>query len=70
MENAGLSISPKDLCEILIHVDSEDEVVSTLEDAGYWDSPNCWRDLGDMENNFSTAGAQQSDPVAALVENS
>ena len=38
MENAGLSISPKDLCEILIHVDSEDEVVSTLEDAGFWDS--------------------------------
>jgi len=63
-----LSISPKDLCKTLIYADSEDEVVSALENAGYWDCPDCWRDLGDMENNFSTAGAQQSDPVAALVE--
>lgn len=58
----------KELCLALIHANSEELVVKLLENAGYWDSPECWRDLGDMENNFSTAGAQQSDPVAALVE--
>ena len=63
-----MPISPKALCERLISADEEDEVVETLKQAGYWDKPDCWRDLGDMENNFSTAGAQQSDPVAALVE--
>ena len=63
-----MTIDPKTLCDALIHADKEDQVVSLLEQAGYWDNPDCWRDLGDMENNFSTAGAQQSDPVAALVE--
>lgn len=63
-----MSIAAKTLCERLIFADQEDEVVKILEQAGYWAESNCWRDLGDMENNFSTAGAQQSDPVAALVE--
>jgi len=63
-----MTIDPMTLCEALILADKEDQVVSLLENAGYWDAPDCWRDLGDMENNFSTAGAQQSDPVAALVE--
>ena len=63
-----MPISAKALCERLISADQEDEVVEILKQADYWDKPDCWRDLGDMENNFSTAGAQQSDPVAALVE--
>ena len=59
---------PLDLCRALVTADAEDVVVELLESAGYWSDQVCWRDLGDMENNFSTAGAQQSDPVAALVE--
>lgn len=58
----------KELCISLIHADSEAQVVDLLRGAGFWEAAQCWRDLGDMENNFSTAGAQQSDPVAALVE--
>lgn len=61
-------INPQDLCLQLIAADKEEQVVALLEQAGYWDNHESWRDLGDMENNFSTAGAQQSDPVAALVE--
>jgi hypothetical protein len=56
------------LCSDLIHADSEDDVVKILKQAGYWDDPAVWRDLGDNENNFAAAGAQQSDSVAALVE--
>ena len=63
-----MTIDHKTLCEALIQADKEDDVISLLDEAGYWDNPEIWRDLGDMENNFSTAGAQQSDPVAALVE--
>ena len=58
----------RELCLAHIDADSEEQVVRLLSDAGYWDTAQYWRDLGDMENNFSTAGAQQSDPVAALVE--
>lgn len=61
-------IDPKELCVQLIAADKENDVVALLKEAGFWDNHECWRDLGDMENNFSTAGAQQSDPVAALVE--
>lgn len=56
------------LCTALIHADSPDEVVNILQTAGYWDEPSVWRDLGDNENNYSVIGAQQSDPIAALVE--
>jgi hypothetical protein len=52
----------------LVKADSPDEVVSILQNAGYWDNPAVWRDLGDNENNYSVVGAQQSDPIAALVE--
>lgn len=63
-----MSVSPKDLCERLIHADSEEEVIGILESASYWDNPQCWRDLGDRKGNYGTSGAQQSLAVAALVE--
>lgn len=56
------------LCEQLIQADDENDVVEILKNAGYWDVPNAWRDLGDNENNFAPAGAQQANPIAALVE--
>jgi len=56
------------LCEELIKADDEDVVVELLRQASYWESPSAWRDLGDNENNFAPAGAQQANPIAALVE--
>jgi hypothetical protein len=61
-------MNTQDLCMTLVEADSPEEVVSVLQKAGYWDDPAVWRDLGDNENNYSVVGAQQSDPIAALVE--
>jgi len=58
----------QELCMALVHADSPEEVIAVLEKAGYWDNDTVWRDLGDNENNYSILGAQQSDPIAALVE--
>lgn len=57
-----------DLCLALMLADSEQEVVDILTDQGYWADERSWRYLGDAENNFSTIGNQQSEPIAALVE--
>lgn len=61
-------MSAQELCLKLMKLDNEDEVIEALRVAGYWDEPEYWRDFGDNENNFSTAGAQQSDATAAFVE--
>jgi hypothetical protein len=58
----------QELCMALVHADSPDEIVGILRNADYWDDHSVWRDLGDNENNYSVIGAQQSDPIAALVE--
>lgn len=59
---------PETLCEQLMHADTEEAVVAILREAGYWDDRSAWRYLGDTENNFSSIGNQQSEPIAALVE--
>ena len=56
------------LCRELIAADSTANVVAALERAGYWNSPDVWRPLGDNPGNLSTVANQQSDPVAALAE--
>lgn len=56
------------LCLNLLHADSEVEVVSILKKSGYWDNNTYWRNFDDNENNYSTIGGQQANPVAALVE--
>ena len=58
----------KHLCLDLIHAESEEEVVDAMRRAGCWEDQQTWRRFGDIENNFSTIGNQQGDPVAALVE--
>lgn len=58
----------RELCLALMKADTEDDVVAVLTEAGYWDDPESWRYLGDNENNFSSIGNQQSEPIAALVE--
>lgn len=50
---------------------AEDEAAADriLSQAGYGlDNEPVWRPLGDMENNFSTVGNQQTEATAALVE--
>lgn len=58
----------KKLCVSLIQADTEMEVITLLQTAGYWDLRGSWRFYGDYENNYNTIGNQQSRPDAALVE--
>jgi len=58
----------KKLCLSLMTADTEDEVISILKEVGLWNKSEVWRYYGDLENNFSTIGNQQSTPDAALVE--
>lgn len=58
----------KDLAIQLSHCESENEVIAALSEAGVWDNPSLWRPFGDIENNWSTIGNQQSEAEAALVE--
>src|SRR6266571_3958258 len=59
----------EELFEILLKSEDETEVERILESVGYGlENESVWRPLGDMENNFSTVGNQQTEPTAALVE--
>lgn len=60
--------SNKDVCLALMQADTEAEVITILRDAGHWDDRSAWRFFGDIENNYSSIGNQQSEPVAALIE--
>jgi hypothetical protein len=61
-------MNAKTLCLKLLQADTEEEVIKLLKDRGYWDNPACWRYYGDVENNWSQGGNQQSLAEAALVE--
>ncbi len=61
-------MNPAELCMSLMRADTEEEVVTLLAEAGYWDNADVWRYLGDDENNFATIGNQQSEAIAALIE--
>ena len=37
----------------LLYADTEDDVISILKSAGYWDNRNAWRLYGDKEGNWS-----------------
>lgn len=52
----------------LLRADSEEEAVSALQEAGFWDDPAAWRLYGDLSKNYSSAGNQQRSAEAALVE--
>jgi hypothetical protein len=53
----------------LLRAEDELEADSVLKQAGYsLENEPVWRALGDMENNFSTVGNQQTEATAALVE--
>lgn len=59
--------SSRDLCLSLVRADREDDVHSILSSSPLADDAN-WVPLGDIENNLSIAGNQQSSATAALVE--
>jgi len=61
-------MNSESLCLALMRADTEAEVIRLLRGGGYWDHPRAWRPIGDVENNFSTIGNQQSEAVAALIE--
>jgi hypothetical protein len=52
----------------LVKAESEQEVVDILKKQGYWDNQKNWEFYGNVENNFSVIGNQQSLPESALVE--
>jgi hypothetical protein len=51
----------------LLHAETEDEVTALLSTRSML-SPADWKPLGEMENNWSMAGNQQTAAAAALVE--
>lgn len=58
-----------ELFEQLLHAEFEEDVERVLSRAGFdLENESMWRPLGDMENNFSTVGNQQTEATAALVE--
>jgi hypothetical protein len=58
----------KELCLSLIQADKEEDVITLLTQAGFWDDTTVWHFYGNYENNYNTIGNQQSRPDAALVE--
>jgi hypothetical protein len=60
----------KDLCIRLMKAETEEEVISLLNQYGYWDNPDYWRFYGDQENNYSSAGTPKSvkEAVARFFE--
>ena len=63
-----LEFGPQELCMGLLRADTEEEVISILQQQGYWDDPAVWVPFGGKDNNYSTMGNQTSRPEAALVE--
>lgn len=63
-----MTSSNEELCRALMRADTEVDVVQVLQEAGYWDDPLVWRLVGDIENNYSAIGNQQSEAIAALIE--
>lgn len=58
----------KDFCLNLLQSETEEKVVEVLKKYGYWADRSAWKPYGDMPNNRSIVGNQQSSSVAALVE--
>jgi hypothetical protein len=63
-----INIDVKDFCLRLLKAETEEEVTEILTKHGYWNDRSVWKPYGDMPNNRSIVGNQQSSSVAALVE--
>ncbi len=62
------SVDIMELCLALVKAEKEEAVVKILEDYGYWNSADDWKNFGDNENNWATIGNQSSGADYALVE--
>ncbi len=60
-------MDPWKLFKALFHAEDEAEVLARLEAEGLM-APECWHELGDIENNFGIVSNQQQDATGALVE--
>lgn len=59
----------EDLFEKLLRAETEDVVTQALAASGFGTfSDNDWTPYGGQENNYGIVGAQQADPLGALVE--
>lgn len=58
---------PRALFDRLLKADNEEQVTAILTDSALL-TDDCWQPLGGIENNWSIAGNQQSDPAQALAE--
>ncbi len=58
----------KDLALKLVSTETEEQLISVLTEAGYWNDFAYWQPYGGNENNYSIIGNQQSNADAALVE--
>ncbi|WP_194758334.1 hypothetical protein [Priestia megaterium] len=57
-----------DEIKLVCNFDNTQEIIPFLEKKGYWNDDRVWRYLGDTENNYSSIGNQQSNPVSSIVE--
>ena len=62
------NLNLRELCLALMRADTEEAVITILEEAEYWKDDTAWRWLGDAEHNYSTVGNQQSRAEQAIVE--
>ena len=63
-----LNFDAKEFCLSLLQSETEEAVIDVLKKYGYWADRSAWKPYGDMPNNRSIVGNQQSSSVAALVE--
>jgi len=63
-----IQIDAKEFCLKLLRAETEEEVIDLLTRYGCWSDRSLWKPYGDMPNNRSIVGNQQSSSVAALVE--
>ncbi|MBA7484886.1 hypothetical protein ES707_20417 [subsurface metagenome] len=56
------------LCLELANSEKEEDVIRILKSMSFWDEHSCWHYFGNLEDNYSTIGNQQSKAEAALVE--
>lgn len=61
-------MTPRELFDRLLIADTQAEVLSCLQEAGYWDNEEYWRPVGDNPGNRAIIGNQQEDAVSALAE--
>lgn len=63
-----LNFDSKEFCLNLLQSETEEAVIEVLKKYDYWTDRSAWKPYGDMPNNRSIVGNQQSSSVVALVE--